>query len=1247
MTCGTVLTPLPLREGNRTTEPHSRIMSLIMKRTFILVALLLLLAADASARPNIIVIMVDDMGFAGPSCEPYNNPHYKTPGMDRLAAEGMRFTDFHSSGTVCSPTRAGLLTGRYQQRAGIEAVIHPYANHPEHMRGLHDDEITFAEQFKAAGYATGLVGKWHLGYAKETPKYHPMNHGFDYFMGYVSGNIDYINHWGDHMQHDWWHGRKETTETGYTTHLINRYALEFIKQNKDKPFCLYIAHESPHSPVQGPNDPIQRGPGAKPRVTPYDEAMKQMILEMDKGVAQVRDKIVKLGLDKNTYILFFSDNGDAPKTKTGSPRFRGHKGQVYEGGTRVPAIAWAPGKINANATTDELAITLDVMPTILSLAGIDKPKKRPLDGIDLSPVLLEGKSLPSRPLYWASLSNNGYRSEALRDGKWKLVVQHTRAKPGTFENESVELYDLDKDEGEKNNIAAQHRQRAADMLKRIKAWYADTQKTASPQPGGWLNHPGKRDDTFFNRKNLTGWKGNEGYWSVKGAAIVGHSDKKIPRNEFIWSDVEVKDFYLVVDVKLTPDNCNAGIQFRSKPVNASGQAVGYQADVGAGVWGKLYHEHGRGKLDWNDNAKLPGVIKRGEWNRYEILAIGHRIWTVLNGKLCVAIEDPKGELSGKIAFQIHGGPPQTTRYRVIKLVHNPPMALSWMNKQQLLDAISKKAHVEKAAVPPLPLGEGRGEGRAKRGVEEGTEARRHVGTKGGTRNAQRGKGWTPQVIAWRKKLDVNDPGFGKWNAIDYDDSKWKTMNLPGFFEGKGLPGFDGTVWYRKEIKLPKSFAGKDLTLELGPIDDMDMTWFNGVQVGGFETPGYWLAHRKYTVPGKLVKAGRNVITVRAIDHGWGGGFGGRPGQMKIGNAKKKFPLAGPWRYKPGVRLQAIGLGELTNPPGAPLLAGQPASKPAPDLTPLLRPLVRPDEPVAPFEDGFTIEKDQTIVIMGGTNAFESVRFGYLESLMSIAFSKQTPRFRNLAWQADTVYQQQRPRNFFSTSKPGYGEQDGRPRSKADVFFFWMGQMESLPTTSQSIDEFVAAYNKQLDAISDYTGRIVLVTPVPFDDPLQIGFDLKKRNDSLAEYCQAIEAIGRERKLPVVNLFRAMSKPPAARGSKQPHTHNGIHLSDRGHQIVAETIASQLGFGLAALTIDSPPFKTLREKVHRKNELWFAYWRPTNWAFLYGNRQTQPSSRDHKDRNVRWFPEEIKNVLPRLRELEADIHRTAQQWSQPK
>ena len=1151
-------------------------------------------AATTVARPNVVVMMVDDMGFAGPSIAPYGNPHYKTPGMDRLAREGLLFTDFHSSGTVCSPTRAGLLTGRYQQRVGIEAVIHPRSNHPEHRKGLHKSEVTFAELFKMAGYATGVVGKWHLGYAGENSEYHPQNHGFDYFKGYHSGNIDYINHWGDHMKHDWWHGRKETKEKGYTTHLINKYALEFIEQNKDRPFCLYVAHESPHAPVQGPNDPIQRGPGAKKRITPHAEAMKQMILEMDKGVEQVRAKLVELGLEKNTLFLFFSDNGDSPRTATGHPNHRGSKGSVYEGGTRVPAIVWWPGKIKPGTSTDALSITLDVMPTILSVAGIEKPKNHSLDGIDLSPVIFEQKALPPRPLFWGSLSNGGTRSEALRDGPWKLVVQHPKAKPGTFANEQVELFRLDKDIGENTNLTAEEPKRAAAMLKQIKAWYADTQKTATPQPGGWILKP-RVDNIFFNGKDLKGWSTSQHkYWSVKDNAIVGHSAVNVPKNEFIWADGEVMDFYLAVDVKLTPDARNAGIQFRSKKVDAAGQALGYQADVGEGVWGKLYHEHGRGKLDWNDRAAK--AVKRDDWNRYEILAVGHKIWTAINGTLCVALEDPKGELSGKIAFQVHAGPPQTVHYRPVKLVHDPKLELAGLNKKQLLEALPKKV-VKEGKPQPKP-------------------------------------GWTQQMTAWRAKLDANDPGMiGKWFATMFDDAKWKTMKLPTFYETEGLPGHDGTVWFRRVVEIPAAHAGKPRTLELGAIDDMDMTWFNGIQVGGIEHPGYWTAPRKYTVPGKLVKTGRNVITVRVIDHGWSGGMNGPAANMKLTKqGEKPIALTGEWRYSPGITLKALGLGALANPaPSSP----KPPLPPAPAL---VRPLAKPAKPFPGFRNGFQIDSDANIVIVGSTNAAESQRHGYLETLLTAGNPTQRLAIRNMAWPADTVYRQQRPRNFFGIVKPSYGEADRRKPLPANIVFLWLGQAESLDGDAK-LNDFARAYEQTIEQLSSRTSRLVLVTPVPFADPLGLGLDVEDRYAHLQQYAAAIRRLGQARKLPVVDLTAALLGQAATR--------DGVTLSQSGQWLAAKAIATQLGLNSSISIAPTGelfpvPAEELRQAVLQKNRLWQQFWLPTNWAFLYGNRQQTASSRNHLDKGFRWFPEEVQSLVPQLEQMDSLIQEKARQ-----
>ena len=1320
-----------------------------------------LLNLDAAAeskntiRPNIVVMMVDDMGFAGPSIAPYRNPHYRTPGMDRLASEGMLFTDFHASGAICSATRAGLVTGRYQQRAGIEAVIHPHDTHPEHGKGLHATEVTFAELFRDAGYSTGLVGKWHLGYAAETPAYHPMNHGFDYFMGYVSGNIDYINHWGDHMKHDWWHGRRQKKEEGYTTHLINRYALEFIEQNRDRPFCLYVAHESPHAPVQGPDDPIQRGPGAKKRTTPHAEAMKQMILEMDKGVEQVRARLIELGLEKNTLFLFFSDNGDAPNTATGSPRFRGHKGSVYEGGTRVPAVAWWPGRIKPGTQANDLSITLDVMPTILSVAGIDPPNERSLDGIDLSPVLFEQKALPVRPLFWADLSNSGSRSEALRDGPWKLVVQHPRARPGTFQNEAIELFNLTDDEGEKTNLAAAQPERAATMLKQLKAWYADTQETASPQPGGWIRKPndelpellaasvygspnvdiavpdgsytlqlllyegwrsrsadiviegktvkaaydmfkqqggnfdhgsvlrhtftltdgnidieikgplhlgglilskkGKADsadrvrivksqaaldlkdvikainfgDTkdltigdvkfaaaavnttvdgvtnaaggdvysgefgqklprmqkqdsaskkseFFNGRDLTGWSASGmRYWSVRDGAIVGNSAVNVPKNEFIWSDVEVKDFYLAVDVKLTPDNRNAGIQFRSKPVDTHGQAMGYQADVGhdqviGNVWGNLYHEHGRGKLDWNDRAVK--VVKKGDWNRYEILAVGHRIWTAVNGTLCTAIDDTQGELSGRIAFQIHGGEPQTVHYRNPTLTHNPTIELAGLSEKELFAELPKQE---------LPY--------------------------------------------WSKLIAGVDPGSQDeaWAKPTFDHGKWKTMKVPGHFDTVELPGFDGVVWFRKTVELSVEQAKAAATLHLGQIDDMDVTWVNGTRVGGYENPGAHYTVRNYPIPAGALKPGKNVIAVRVMDHGSPGGIAGTPEQLFLQLGDERISLANHWHFAPGANLAALNT------------YGQ--------VPALVRPLTRPTSPVPAFADGFAIDADQSIVILGGTNALECGQHGYLETLITAAHPQYRLRMRNLAWQADTVYRQQRPRNFYAPNKPDYGERDGRSRVRADIVFVWMGQTESLDGV-EKVGDFGKAYTAHLDEIARYTKRVVLVTPAPFSDPLNLGLDIRGRNQSLAVYATTIKSIARQRKLPVVDLFAAFGSEDAPR----VYSRNGLHLAAAGHWFAAQSFASQLVFPeqvkavtwrKSDATLLPASAEKLRLAIDRKNQLWFNFWRPANWAFLYGNRQTQPSSRNHSG-GGRWFPGEIDAVLGHIDASEQDIQKAA-------
>jgi len=464
-------------------------------RAQILVLAALFFATFASAaeqRPNFILILVDDMGHAGVSC--FGNPYFKTPEIDRLAAGGIRLTDFHSSGNVCSPTRAGLMTGRYQQRAGIEAVIHPAADHAEHRKGLQKSEVTFAEVLKNAGYATGIVGKWHLGYPHNSPDYHPQEHGFDEFFGYHSGNIDFISHVGDHLKHDWWHGREETEEEGYATDLINRHAVNFIDRHHDEPFCLYVPHLAIHNPVQVRGDAVQRTEEGWKRWKSSGEAetlekFQGMTLPVDEGVGMIRAALEKHGLTGNTVIFFLTDNGPTPDAPSGNPKWRGQKGSLYEGGHKVPFIACWPGKIAAAGESDAPAMTIDLMPTMLSLAGVRAPADLVLDGVDLSGLLLRGEEPKSRPLFWAALANNGARSEAMREGSWKLVVNHPKAKPGSFGNEAVELYRLDRDPSETTDLAASQPEQTASMLAKLKAWYSVTRSSAPVQPGGWPDDP--------------------------------------------------------------------------------------------------------------------------------------------------------------------------------------------------------------------------------------------------------------------------------------------------------------------------------------------------------------------------------------------------------------------------------------------------------------------------------------------------------------------------------------------------------------------------------------------------------------------------------------------------------------------------------------------------------------------------------------------------------------------------------------
>lgn len=418
-------------------------------------------------RPNFIIMMADDMGYGDSSV--YDG-WIKMPAMERMAKQGVVFTDFHSSGAVCSPTRAGLLTGRYQQRAGIPGVVNADPKVADHHRGLQDVEVTFAELLREANYRTAIFGKWHVGY---TRPYNPLRHGFERYRGFVSGNIDYISHYDRMETYDWWEGEKLIEEPGYLTHLITKHAVKFIDEHKDEAFCLYIPHGAPHSPIQGPDSPPQRGPNKVKRkkadAPPQKELVRQMMQALDESLGAVLDAVERNQISERTLIVFLSDNGGA-RHMSCDP-LRGKKGSVWEGGHRVPAVMQWPTVIKPGRT-DQLAISIDLMPTMLDLAGVKRPQERPLDGVSLVPLLKEGESLGDRTLYW----QHGPWL-AMRDGPWKLVTRDKNPR------DNAQLFHLGRDLSETTNLAEKHSDRVTEMLGKLDAWHADVTGSATPQPG--------------------------------------------------------------------------------------------------------------------------------------------------------------------------------------------------------------------------------------------------------------------------------------------------------------------------------------------------------------------------------------------------------------------------------------------------------------------------------------------------------------------------------------------------------------------------------------------------------------------------------------------------------------------------------------------------------------------------------------------------------------------------------------------
>ena len=409
-------------------------------------------------KPNFIVIMADDLGYGDIGC--YGNTEIRTPNLDALASGGMRFTDYHSNSAVCSPTRAALLTGRYQQRCGMEDVIWAWGD--ARKTGMPLKEITFAEVLANAGYRTDIFGKWHLGYLED---FNPVRQGFDRFVGFVSGNIDYHSHIDNQGIADWWWNDKKRPEPGYLTDLITDHGVRFIEDNRNHPFCLYLPHHVPHFPFQGRNDRADRVEGQRAS-EPYGSrkdkagAYREMIEVMDEGIGRIVQAVARLGISERTFIFFCSDNG---AIQLGSNRpLRGFKGGLFEGGHRVPAIAYWPGKIEPGTITDETVLSMDLFPTMIRLADAEAPPDIRLDGVDFSSVLMENASLGQRTVFWRL-----WGQKVVRMGSWKLLLD--RGRDGR-RPEIVYLFNLADDPAEQHNLARAQPERVREMRAALEGW---------------------------------------------------------------------------------------------------------------------------------------------------------------------------------------------------------------------------------------------------------------------------------------------------------------------------------------------------------------------------------------------------------------------------------------------------------------------------------------------------------------------------------------------------------------------------------------------------------------------------------------------------------------------------------------------------------------------------------------------------------------------------------------------------------
>lgn len=398
-------------------------------------------------RPNIIVIISDDMGYADIGC--HGCKDIASPHIDSIAKNGVHFTNGYVSCPVCSPTRAGLATGRYQQRFGHEFNTGPPPGGLKENVGLPLTEVTIANVLKSAGYVTGAVGKWHLGMA---PHFHPFKRGYDEFFGFLHGGHSYVDP-GLGTFNPILRGTEPVDEKEYLTDAFSREAVAFVERHHDEPFFLYLAYNAVHTPMQAP----PRYQNSFTEITdPKRRIYAGMLTAMDEGIGKVLAKLRERGIEKDTLLIFVNDNGGPTANASSNRPLRATKGTMYEGGIRVPFMIQWPTRLKAGQVYEQPVIALDILPTAAAAGGAELPKDRKLDGVNLLPYLMgKKKTPPHEALFWRAGQNH-----AVRKGNWKLVTMGTE----------TGLYDLASDIGESRDLSGDRPEILKELRRAFDKW---------------------------------------------------------------------------------------------------------------------------------------------------------------------------------------------------------------------------------------------------------------------------------------------------------------------------------------------------------------------------------------------------------------------------------------------------------------------------------------------------------------------------------------------------------------------------------------------------------------------------------------------------------------------------------------------------------------------------------------------------------------------------------------------------------